>query len=91
MMKMSQLKSQAIMADVTGIPSTSSGQSARFLPHGKSCNVLYGDRSARMVQTDGEIKDLVIQISAQSKPPMSMFLNPTDPANPGLWELFDKQ
>src|SRR5258705_5243816 len=89
--RMSRLKSHAIMADVTGVPTTSSGGGAKFLPHDKSCNVLYGDRSARLVQTDGAIRDRVIEIAGQGSPPMKLFLNSTDPDNPGLWDMFDKQ
>ena len=92
MERMSRMKNQAIMADVTGIPSTSSGKGFTFLPHGKLCNVLYGDRSARLIQTQGEIEDRVKLIAnSQNTAALTLFLNPTDPTKPGLWEMFDKQ
>jgi len=90
MTQISRLKSQAILADVTGIPSTSTGLGSRFLPHDKTCNVLYGDWGARAVLASTEIRDKVEKISGQSAPPRSDFLNPTDPNNPGLWEMFDR-
>jgi len=90
MQQISRLKGQAILADVTGIPTTSTGMGSRFLPHDKTCNVLYGDWSARAVQASVEIKDKVEKISKQATPPLTEFLNPTNPAAPGLWELFDR-
>jgi prepilin-type processing-associated H-X9-DG protein len=78
------------MADVTGIPSTSSGLGSKFLPHDKMANVLFGDWSARAIMADADLKAKVEKIASSGTPPMSDFLSPTDPNNPGLWELFDK-
>ncbi len=93
MIQQSALKGAAILADVTGIPSTSTGVGAKFLPHGRTANVLYGDWSAKAVQTDGAIKARVEKIATEgSSPPMTEFINPADPMNaPGLWDLFDQE
>jgi prepilin-type processing-associated H-X9-DG protein len=90
MMQITSIKTNAILADVTGIPSTSSGMGSKFLPHDKSANVLYGDWSAKAVISDAALKAKVEKIAGGGTPPMSDFLNPTDPNNPGLWEMFDK-
>jgi prepilin-type N-terminal cleavage/methylation domain-containing protein/prepilin-type processing-associated H-X9-DG protein len=92
MKQMKDFKSKAILADVTGIPSTSSGGGAVVLPHGKTCNVLYGDWSARSIDGTGDIMARVKQISQQSgsNPPMSLYLT-NDINNPGLWDMFDQK
>ena len=88
---MSEFKWQAILADVTGIPTTSSGAGSTFLPHGKTCNVLFGDRSAKAIPASGALGKLVHKIAVESgsSPPMALFLS-GDKTRPGLWEMFDE-
>ncbi|MGB7159774.1 MAG: type II secretion system protein [Tepidisphaeraceae bacterium] len=88
--KMTKLKSLAMVADVTGVVANSPSR-LKFLPHKNSLNVLYGDKSAKALILDKDIQAKVDLILAwPGALPIEQYLNPADPTNPGLWDLYDR-
>jgi prepilin-type N-terminal cleavage/methylation domain-containing protein len=88
--KMSKLKNVAIVSDTTGVINNSTTR-VKLLPHKTSLNVLFGDKSAKAITLDRDIGDRVNLIVNQTTSlSLPMLHNPTDPANPGLWDMFDK-
>jgi len=88
--KMSKMKNVAIVCDATGVVNNSATR-VKFLPHKTSLNVLYGDRSAKAITLDRDIIARVDKITNQTTAlALTDLLNPTDPTNPGLWDMFDK-
>jgi len=88
--KLTKMKSRVIMTDTTGVINNS-GWRIPFLPHKTSLNVLLGDCSARTVAYDKAINAKINKINTQTTTlPVTELLNPTDPTNPGLWDLYDQ-
>ena len=88
--KLTKLKNKAILTDTTGVINNS-GWRIPYLPHKTSLNVLLGDCSARGISYDKAISDKIKKINAQTTTlQVTELLNPTDPANPGLWDLYDR-
>ena len=88
----SRFKEKAILADVMGIPSTSSGPGVPLTIHGPGLNVAYGDHSAQWIARD-KFQGLLDQIESESPSPgAELYLDESDPKNPkGLWAVFDKK
>lgn len=88
--KLSKMKNLAIATDTTGVINNS-GDRVQLMPHPRSINLLYADRSAHSMPQDKEIIDKVQSLLAQTTTLLlTQLINPTDPANPGLWDLYDK-
>jgi prepilin-type N-terminal cleavage/methylation domain-containing protein len=91
MVLLSKMKSKAILADIIGIPSFSPDFTTA---HHAGLNVLFADRSARMV--DRKIYQAKQkQIEAYSPggaplPPKSLYLDDTNPAADALWNILDR-
>jgi prepilin-type N-terminal cleavage/methylation domain-containing protein len=89
--KMSRLKDLAIASDTTGVINNAPGVRVRLMPHPRSINILYGDRSARVVSNDKPLIDKVDKIVNQTTSlALTDLIDSGDPNNPGLWNLFDR-
>jgi prepilin-type N-terminal cleavage/methylation domain-containing protein len=88
--KLTKMKNRVIMTDTTGVINNS-GWRIPFLPHKTSLNVLLGDCSARGISYDKDINAKIKKINTQTTTLLiEDLLNPTDPLNPGLWDLYDR-
>jgi prepilin-type N-terminal cleavage/methylation domain-containing protein len=91
--QLSQFKSKAIAADLWPIPQ---GSVAKDSPHGKTLNVLFGDRSAQMISIDNDLKKKIeyLQLDTNNQHIWNEYLSET-PAGvtntKGLWILFDME
>jgi prepilin-type N-terminal cleavage/methylation domain-containing protein len=89
--KMTKLKSLAIVTDTTGVVNNSATR-VKLMPHTRSINVLYADKSAKSIVADKDIMARVDKIVNQTTAlALTDLLNPADPSNPGLWEMYDRQ
>jgi prepilin-type N-terminal cleavage/methylation domain-containing protein len=87
--RLSRIKSRAMIADIVGIP----GSSPDFtFVHHRKLNVLFGDRSGRSIPSD-EYKDIQTKIQAFPTSPAPAISNWIDDNNPtekkALWNVFD--
>jgi len=88
--KMSKLKNLAIMTDTTGVVNNS-GTRVKLMPHPRSINILFGDRSASAMSHDTAVIAKVDKIVNQTTSlALTDLINPADPANPGLWDMYDR-
>ena len=98
--KLSKFAKKAIAVDLWPLP-ISIGQATKDSepPHGKTLNVLWGDRSASVVHIDGAVKDKIAFIAAYNsvatinvqyyqKHFVNVYSNPQ--TEPGIWDLYDK-
>lgn len=91
MSRMSDMGSLAILSDIVGIPADSPDYTN---VHHVSLNVLYGDRSARSVDK-AAYNALQAQIekynsTGSNPPPMSLYLDQTNPDTIALWNNLDR-
>ena len=88
--KLSKMKDRAIMCDVTGVVNNNINR-VKLMPHPRSINVMYADRSAAVHPQDQELIAKVDKIVNQTTAlALTDLLNPTDPTKPGLWDMFDR-
>jgi prepilin-type N-terminal cleavage/methylation domain-containing protein len=88
--KLTRMKNVAIMSDTTGVINNS-GWRVPFPPHKNSLNVMFGDISARGIIWDKAINAKIVKINTQTTTlALTELYNPTDPTNPGLWDLYDR-
>jgi prepilin-type N-terminal cleavage/methylation domain-containing protein len=88
--KMSQMKALAILTDTTGVINNS-GSRVRLMPHPRSINIMFGDRSASAMSNDKQLVDKIDKILTQTTSlALTDLINPTDPANPGIWDMYDR-
>jgi prepilin-type N-terminal cleavage/methylation domain-containing protein len=88
--KLSKMRNVAIATDTTGVINNS-GDRVQLMPHPKGINLLFADRSAETLPHSREIILKVEGLLAQTTTLLlPQLLNPTDPANPGLWDMYDK-
>jgi len=83
MPRLSSFDNVPIATDVITLPSTAGGG---VMPHEEKGNTLYNDHSARAV-ISAAITQRVWIITSQANPADALFINPGNPANPGLWEM----
>jgi hypothetical protein len=87
---MSQMKALAILTDTTGVINNS-GSRVRLMPHPRSINIMFGDRSASAMSNDKQLVDKIDKILTQTTSlALTDLINPTDPANPGIWDMYDR-
>ena len=61
------------------------------MPHPRSINIMYGDRSAKVVSHDKQMIDKVDKIVNQTTSlALEDLIDSGDPNNPGLWNIFDR-
>ena len=89
--KMSKLKSLPIMTDTTGVVNNSATR-VKLMPHVRSINVLFADKSAKGIVADKDIIARVDRIVNQTTAlALTDLINPADPlGNPGLWDMYDR-
>ena len=92
---LSTLKNKAFAADILGTPLLFAGAGSSRVAtfHRTGVNVLYGDRSARIVPLSAYKAELdqIIKDSASAAPPVKDYLDNTNPDAPtGLWAAYDK-
>jgi prepilin-type N-terminal cleavage/methylation domain-containing protein len=98
--RLSKFSKKAVAVDLWPLP-ISIGQAAKDAepPHGKTLNVLWGDRSASVVHIDGPVKDKIAFIAAYSDVAaitvqyyqthfVNVYSNPE--TEPGIWDLYDR-
>ena len=91
--QLNKFKSKAIACDLWPIPT---GSLAKESPHGKTMNVLYGDRSAQVVHIEGPLKTKIELLNEDAgntvQHDWAQFLQESDDVNlKGLWILFDRE
>jgi type II secretory pathway pseudopilin PulG len=98
--KMAKLTRKAVAVDLWPLPiSTGLLTKTADPPHGKTLNVLWGDRSASVVPIDGPIKDKIDFIAAYDTVAainvqyyqthyINVYSNPE--TEPGIWDLYDR-
>jgi prepilin-type N-terminal cleavage/methylation domain-containing protein len=91
MPKLSKFKSKAILSDLWPLP-LEIGALAKFPPHRRTQNVLFGDRSAQALPVGPELqaKFDVLNTHTSAAPPAILYLN-EDPAALGMWNLYDRR
>jgi hypothetical protein len=63
----------------------------KLMPHPRSINILFADRSAAAMSHDTAVIAKVDKIVNQTTSlALTDLINPTDPANPGLWDMYDR-
>jgi prepilin-type N-terminal cleavage/methylation domain-containing protein len=89
--KMSKLKNKAIMTDTTGVVNNSVTR-VKLMPHPRSINILFADRSAGAMSHDKQLIEKIDKIVNQTTAlALTDLLNPSDPVNnPGVWDMYDK-
>ena len=87
--KLSKMKNLAILSDVTGVVNNSATR-VKFMPHPRSINVLFGDRSAKAISSDQDMIAKVERILNQTTSlALTELIDSPDPNNPGLWNMYD--
>jgi hypothetical protein len=52
---------------------------------------MFGDRSASAMSNDKQLVDKIDKILTQTTSlALTDLINPTDPANPGIWDMYDR-
>jgi prepilin-type N-terminal cleavage/methylation domain-containing protein len=89
--KLSKLKSKAIMSDSTAVVANHP-ERVKLMPHPRSINVLYADRSAASQSNDvALIAKIDVIVNQTTSLALKDLLNPADPVNaPGVWDMFDR-
>ncbi len=89
--KLFNLKSQAILADIIGIPKNSPDYTN---VHHRSLNVLYSDISVHSIERGvyDPIQKLIEPYppTTSGGPPYSLYIDATNPAANALWNVFDR-
>jgi type II secretory pathway pseudopilin PulG len=87
--RLSRIKSRAMVADVVGIPATS--PDFAFVHHRK-LNVMFGDRSARSIPSDEyhDIQEKIKGLKTSPAPAVSNWIDDSKPTEKkALWNVFD--
>jgi len=89
--KMTKLKSLPILTDTTGVVNNSASR-VKLMPHVRSINVLFADKSAKAIVADKDIIARVDKIVNQTTAlALTDLINPADVGgNPGLWDMYDR-
>ena len=89
--KMSKMKNLAILTDVTGVVNNNI-ERVKLMPHPRSINVMYGDKSAGAMSHSQKLIAKVDKIVNQTTAlALTDLLNPTDKINnPGIWDMYDQ-